>query len=288
MKFYFLRNKAEYDNLINVEGPLLQNHSEFIKSHIPEVESDFFVNGFSYTAKKQVNFLCNFKHGGGYPNVNWREHLVCPESGFNNRMRLSIHLVDTFLNLLTNSDIYIMEKVTPMYPYLSKRYPNLIGSEFLGNEVPLGEINSQGIRNEDATALTFPERSLDAILSYDVFEHIPNFKLAFQECCRTLREGGRMLWSAPFSLNSEKNIILATLDQDGNIKHLQSPEYHGNPVGKGQGILCYQRFGWEILDDLKQAGFSDAFAVICWSNELCYFTPQIQFLAIKKNSFSFN
>jgi len=62
--------------------------------------------------------------------------------------------------------------------------------------------------------------------------------------------------------------------------HLLEPEFHGDPVGVG-GILCYQHFGWEVVDELKKIGFSRVSAIVGWSEEFCYFEPQIQFVAIK-------
>lgn len=281
MKFYFLHNLKEYKDLLLTEKEKISAHKDYINRMIPSSEQKFFVSGYSIVAKKQVDFLCDFQYGLGFPNVNWRERLCCPETEFNNRMRFSIHLIDSFLNLNSNSKIYLMEQVTATYRFLKNSYENLIGSEFLGSSVSFGSVNLSGIRNEDATTLTFEDESFDAILSYDVFEHIPNFDLALKECFRTLKKGGRLLFSVPFNSNSEKNIIRATVDESGKINHLLEPEYHGDPIGGGNGILCYQHFGWEILDQLKNLGFRDAYAILGWSNEFCYFTPQVQFFALK-------
>jgi SAM-dependent methyltransferase len=281
MKFYFIRSFNEHKNLLMVEREKISAHMDHINRIIPASEQKFYVPGYSIVAKKQVDFLCDFQYSSGFPKVNWRERLCCPETGFNNRMRFSIHLIDSLLNLNSGSKIYIMEQVTPMYSFLKNSYVNLIGSEYLGDSVPLGSVNQSNIRNEDVTSLTFEDESFDAILSYDVFEHISNFDLAFKECFRTLKRDGRLLFSAPFNSKSDKNIIRAILDESGDIRHLLEPEYHGDPVGSGKGILCYQYFGWEILDHLRKLGFRDAYAILGWSDEYCYFTPQIQFLALK-------
>lgn len=281
MKFYFVRNHGEFKDLVAIEREKIEAHNQHIKRAIPDTDGCFYVNGYSNVANKQVDFLCDFKHSSGFPNVNWRERLTCPETGFNNRMRFSIHLIDSFLNLNSISKIYLMEQVTPLYRYLSGSYKNMLGSEYLGDSVPFGSVNNLNIRNEDATALTFADESFDAILSYDVFEHIPSFDKAFQECFRTLKKGGRLLFSVPFNPSSHKNLIRATVGDSGEITHLLEPEYHGDPVGKGGGILCYQRFGWEVLDDLRGLGFRDAYGILGWSKEFCYFTPQLQFLAVK-------
>jgi len=198
MKLYFIENELEYKYLINVEYEKINAHYKYIRGTVPEKQVEFVVKGYSYVEKKEVDFQCDFQFSLGYPSVNWRERLICPITGFNNRMRFSIHIIDSCLNLNSESSVYIMEQVTSMYSYLSERYIGLIGSEYLGEGVPFGAENERGIRNEDCTKLSFAGESFDALLSYDVFEHIPNFGLAFEECHRVLKKGGRLLFSAPF------------------------------------------------------------------------------------------
>lgn len=36
------------------------------------------------------------------------------------------------------------------------------------------------------------------------------------------------------------------------------------------GVLCYYHFGWELLRDLLDAGFDDAFVTLWWSHEFAY------------------
>ena len=38
---------------------------------------------------------------------------------------------------------------------------------------------------------------------------------------------------------------------------LTAPEYHGDPLQKERGSLVYRIPGWEFLDQLRDAGFSD-------------------------------
>jgi SAM-dependent methyltransferase len=113
------------------------------------------------------------------------------------------------------------------------------------------------VRNEDATKSSFEADSLDAILSFDVLEHIPEFKAAFKESYRVLRKGGIYCWSAPFNLNSEKNELRATINSSGLITYILPPEFHGDPINPNEGILCFQTFGWEVLANLRDTGFSN-------------------------------
>ena len=186
-----------------------------------------------------------------------------------------------FLRISRNDKIYLMEQVTPLFPYLKKKYPNLIGSEYINDSFNSGEKNSSGILHQDATKLSFSNDSLKIILSFDVFEHIPNFKKAFEESLRVLKNGGRLIFTVPFVLRENKTLIRARIKPNGDIEHLCEPEYHGDPMASSDGILCFQHFGWDLIGLLKDIGFKDAYAVIGYSIELGFPSPQIIFIAEK-------
>jgi hypothetical protein len=68
--------------------------------------------------------------------INWREALVCPICGLNNRMRAAVTILDVYCNIDRLSPTYITEQTTRAYTLLqSKLYPHLIGSEFLGDDI---------------------------------------------------------------------------------------------------------------------------------------------------------
>jgi ubiquinone/menaquinone biosynthesis C-methylase UbiE len=50
----------------------------------------------------------------------------------------------------------------------------------------------------DITAIPEPDRSFDAIMCIEVFEHLPNPALALKEFARLLRPGGELILTAPF------------------------------------------------------------------------------------------
>ncbi len=240
----------------------------------------FTVRGFSYPAEQMVDFEVDYLYANG-SEINWRERVICPVTGLNNRLRGCIHLVDFELGLRPYHAIYIAEQVTPLYTYLHKKFPGLIGSEYLGEEKAPGFINETGWRHESATDLSFENGSMDAYLSFECFEHIPDFRKAFAEAARILKPGGKFMWSVPFADTSYNNIIRATVDENGTIQHLLEPEYHGDPVSD-KGILCFTHFGWEMLDQVKAEGFSDAYAFLYRSDVFGYLgNEQILFIAEK-------
>lgn len=242
---------------------------------------EFTVKGFSYPAQKEVDFLVDYLYSDNVK-VNWRERVVCPITGLNNRLRASVHFIDFELDLVPQSKIYIAEQLTPLYVYLNNKYPNLIGSEYLGPSFRSGFVNEQCIRHEDATSMSFKDEELDCYMTFDCLEHIPDFLNAFREAYRVLKPGGTLFWTAPFAPESHENVIYATVLPDGSINHILPPEMHGDPVNPEGGILCYQYFGWEILEQLRTIGFRDSYAITYWSNSLGYYdSKQFIFCSIK-------
>jgi SAM-dependent methyltransferase len=156
-----------------------------------------------------------------------------------------------------------------MYKRLSRAFENVTGSEYLVSECSLGSKTIKNIRCEDLTRLSFTDGQFDFVLSFDVFEHVPDYRKAFRECRRVLRKGGVLFFTIPFDLNSYRNTIRAEMLPDGTVRHYLPPEYHGDPLRKG-GCLCFRHYGWECLDEVKQEGFSEAYACLYWSLEYGY------------------
>jgi SAM-dependent methyltransferase len=276
-----IRNQSAYNEYKNKNAGLLKTIWQREKN-ISEAKKNtsFTIRGFSYPAEAMVDFQVDYLYSDGIE-VNWRERVVCPVTGLNNRLRGCIHLIDFELGLRSYHDIYIAEQVTPLYIYLKNKFPQLIGSEYLGEDKAPGFVNEQQLRHETATDLSFKNESLDAYLSFECFEHIPDFKKAFAETARVLRPGGKFMWSVPFAELEYENIIRSYIDENGEVRHILEPEYHGDPVSE-KGILCFTHFGWEMLEQVKSQGFKDAYAFLYRSEIFGYLGgEQILFVAEK-------
>lgn len=279
MKLHRLRSHAEFCEYRRREAGGLRAHQDLLKSLTPPDEQPFTVDGYSYVAGTKVAFEVDFQWSGVKGQVNWRDRVRCPASGLTARWRATIQLFDIEVEAFPDSEIYLTEQVAPLYHYFSRRFSRLIGSEYLGPAVALGQVNASGVRNEDLGALSFADCSLDVVLSYDVIEHVAQPLSAFRECHRVLRPGGWFHWTVPFSPESQTNSVRALME-GGQVRLLFPPEYHGNPLSE-EGSLCFTHFGWQMLDDVRSVGFRDVYAIAFYSPEFGYYGEQFQFFAVK-------
>jgi SAM-dependent methyltransferase len=263
-----VHTQEEFNAFIDSHKSIIADISVKEKELLPDHKEEFSFKGYSYPAAEVVDFKVDFLYSNG-EEPNWRERVVCPLTNLNNRLRASIQFIDFELGIRDFHQIYISEQVTPLYQFLKPKYPELIGSEYLGPNLKSGELDNEGIRHEDMTNLSFSEEELDFYLSFECFEHIPDFNRAFKEAYRVLKEKGKLFFTVPFLTNSYNHLIRASIRDNGEIFHHFEPEYHGDPVNE-EGALCFTHFGWKMLDDLRGLGFRDAYAILFWSLEFGY------------------
>jgi SAM-dependent methyltransferase len=271
-----IRSYEEYLSYQEVNKPELEAQRAY-ENALPAGRSEFNISGFCVACSKVVPLKVDLRWGDGV-RPNWRERLECT-CGLNNRIRASIHFLDELVADPASARIYATEQVTALFAQLRQRYPKAVGSEFCRDRTACGQTNAAGIRHEDVTALTFPPASFDVVLSFDVLEHVPDYHTALREMARVLRPGGTLLASFPFDTRKAHTEIRATVGPDGTVTHHLPPEYHGDPVDNA-GCLCFQVFGWSVLDDLRAAGFADASAIFYWSADYGFLGPsQLQIIA---------
>jgi len=115
-------------------------------------------------------------------------------------------------------------------------------SYYAAADIP-GSQRPDGARCEDITRLTFPDGSLDLIVSSDVLEHVPDLEAAFRETARVLRRGGSHLFTVPPRQATRRRASI----EDGRIVMYEEPEYHSDPLDP-KGILAF----WDLGDDLPE------------------------------------
>ena len=267
------RSIADYEAFIAsdlAENCLLHDNA-LIDLHCHE--ESWTTGGKSLLAGTEVDYIVDQLSGGCKVDDKWkpnlRERLVCPITGLNNRQRLVCSLVAD--KAFVGAQIWLMEHVTPVFAWTRDALPNceVIGSEFHGDNVAPGEV-IDGIRHEDVEQLSFPNASLDLVVSNEVLEHVPHPSRAFSECARVLRQGGRFVLTIPFCAGAHQSIVRAETDWIGQTNYLLEKVYHGNPMSD-EGSLVYTDFGWDVLDTIKQAGFRDAWIDLYHSPEFGHY-----------------
>ncbi|MCX7032504.1 MAG: class I SAM-dependent methyltransferase [Arenimonas sp.] len=224
--------------------------------------------GWCGLCSRAVAFGLPSHAAGGHANL--REEMVCPDCRLTARNRAALSLLTQGLATET-AEVYLTEQASAAYVWLQSHCPRLQGSEFGLDEATRPRLQawyeSLGGKGElverDVTRLAFADASLDAIGSFDVLEHVPDYPAALREFARCLRADGRLVLTAPFADASAQTLVRARVLADGSIEHLCEPEIHGDPVAGG--VLCFYHFGWDLLDAARDAGFRDAQWVRTWS-----------------------
>ena len=203
---------------------------------------------------------------------NWRERMLCPRCGMNNRQRAIAgeirRVADRHRHRSERAPrLYFTEQITPMFRHISKHVPGIscVGSEYLGAEVRGGTMHN-GIRHEDVEALSFGDDCFDLAVSCSVLEHVNEPFAAIRELQRIVRPGGDILLEVPFDIHKQRNVRRARR-HGGRVEHLLPPEYHGDPMSD-DGALVYFDFGWEFFDHLRGLDTCQWEMVVYWSLEL--------------------
>jgi SAM-dependent methyltransferase len=116
--------------------------------------------------------------------------------------------------------------------------------------VKVGTPRADGAKMADVTKLQFADNSFDLIVSSEVLEHVPDLNAAFKEMRRVLRPGGCHVFTVP---PSDATKQLATLRDDKIVHLVMPPEYHGDPLGNGTGILAFWHLGRDFPEMLSIA-----------------------------------
>jgi SAM-dependent methyltransferase len=148
---------------------------------------------------------------------------------------------------------YEMSSYGATYNYLLKAFPEVYFSEYMEGR-PLGAI-VDGLRNEDATRLTYADESFDIVTSNQVFEHVHDDIRAYSECYRVIRAGGALIFTVPL-YDTPATVRVAQLS-GGTIKWIGTPEYHDSRLGGPHSAPVFWRHSiHDIASRVKDAGFS--------------------------------
>jgi SAM-dependent methyltransferase len=114
-----------------------------------------------------------------------------------------------------------------------------------------------GIRQEDLLWLTYKDASFDLVLTSETLEHVPDVPRALSEISRVLKPGGYHIFSTPVVWDRAVSRTCCSIE-DGQLKHLRPPSYHGLAGTDASDMIVMTEFGADIGDILERAGFDVA------------------------------
>jgi SAM-dependent methyltransferase len=149
---------------------------------------------------------------------------------------------------MSSLDVLELDFASPLRPILSgaRSYTR----SFYRDGVTPGTVREDGVVCQDITRLTYPDESLDLIVSSDVLEHVPDAWAAFRESSRVLRPGGRHVFTVPPAPATVRRALI----ENGRIVHLvHPPEYHLDPLDRA-GVLAFWQYGPDLPDRFATDG----------------------------------
>jgi SAM-dependent methyltransferase len=148
--------------------------------------------------------------------------------------------------------IYNTEAGRQIHDQLS-RMPRYLCSEYFGQSYASGDIVGDKV-HQDLMTLSFDDRSIDLVISSDVFEHVPDPYRAHREVHRVLKPGGVHVFTVPFYQTEFEDEARTLADIRGNTVFIKEPLYHGDPI-RSEGALVHKIFSLEMLVKLGKIGF---------------------------------
>ena len=164
------------------------------------------------------------------------------------------HILKANFDSLSEYSVYELSSRGPLVNYLNRSCKSLTVSEFWPDISP-GQWRN-GIQCQNVERLTFSDESFDLCTSTEVFEHVVDDHIGFCEIRRVLRSGGIFVFSVPLRVNA-RTLERAKLI-DGEIFHIEEPEYHDDLLRGAGKVLAYRTYGFDITEKLLAAGFSTA------------------------------
>jgi SAM-dependent methyltransferase len=131
------------------------------------------------------------------------------------------------------------------------RLPKFSGSDYYPGVEPGSNVN--GVRSEDLTRLTYPDASLDLVLTSETLEHVPDLSAALAEIRRILVPGGRHIFTIPLLPGVPRTFARSVIRPDGSTKDLAPRICH---PGGDVGYPVFTEFGADLADVLELAGFA--------------------------------
>lgn len=180
------------------------------------IGSEFFCNVCGWSGAK---FLKAFHSEGA----------DCPRCGSISRDRFLMH--SFFSTIRDPSNLRVLETS----PRLGSGYRSMMRRHFDYTASDFDLSAHEGDIQLDLQSIDLPTNSVDVLLTPHVLEHVPDTTSALEEIHRVLKPGGWMFLQIPLC--------------QGTTSVPLTPEFHAD------NTPVYFRFGWDLTDQVRNAGF---------------------------------
>jgi SAM-dependent methyltransferase len=202
---------------------------------------------------RPTDFVSETENGETLPDArrlpNWREEVRCGcDDRLINRQRAVVHFVQAS-GLLPWMRVLLFG--TP--GDADRRLESMVAKAFI---VPRPSAPVE--RAHALPHLGLARSAVHLAVSQDYLQFVPPIGAVLSEICDALIDGGRFIFTVPFHFNEASTVPIPQAAMSFAVAPVM--EFRGVP----------HRFGWDLLDLLKDAGFSDAAAYLYWSEELGY------------------
>ena len=228
-------------NRMIAKGVVEQSKNKFYDDGVITEEGIFFKNyGHCPSCNRDVEFIAKSRHLG----ISY----ICTNCDSRPRERALMNAIENFYpnwrNLIIHESSPLLRRGTSKR--LKAECKNYYPSQYYPDISP-GVVH-KGFQCENLESLTFEDNSIDIHVTQDVMEHVSRPSKAFSEIARTLKPGGAHIFTIPIVQKNNPSKMRAIPNEEGGFDFLDEPQYHGSPVGDGQGALVTVDWGYDICE----------------------------------------
>lgn len=201
---------------------------------------------FTFFKKKNFGYCCVCESKTIFVEKNkWlRENYKCIRCGASPRQRALVNALNVFVPDWKNKVTHESSPSTASSSLIKSKCQHYSVSHYY-QDIPLGSYKEE-FRCEDLSHMTFQDGSFDLLITQDVFEHVIEPLEAFREIGRVLKKGGAHIFTMGWSPETKQSKPRSIL-KDGKIVHLETPQYHMNPIDENGSLVTWD-WGPDVVE----------------------------------------
>ncbi len=186
--------------------------------------------------------------------ANVRESPLCARCGSVPRTRALVSVLRTLVPDLACAAVHEASPSLASWRFLRPRCARFVASMWLPGARDGARVGA--FRNADLGRQPFADASFDLVITQDVLEHLPDPDAALREIARTLRAGGRHVFTVPRRRDRPTRARVEW--RGGTLHHLLPAEHHDDPSSRA-GSLVVTDWGMDL-----EAVVADRARTRCW------------------------